>query len=356
VDPNIQINVPQAPQLAPLIMPSSINADIFAGAKNKRQARIQAEQARIQAEQARIQAEQEADEDEKKGEEESHELMDISENDDDKSIIKNDQERIPIDKKERDKYFTLRSIGGKDTKELLDELELLWRDDNIQEVVEWFIAMMSLNYSMQRILDILSYYPDYGYNIESIAKMLDIKVMKTSFNINPEVSSSTKRYAFIPPKYSKLPLPPIKELIPSQKTIITTKTQKLLLDTINKLSLNSTKENIIERVSEGLKDNYDSDIVDSIKKSFNPLLSTKGMQLQKFMETYTLPPDIKPVKGSLLLASSTPDEPEDIVDVLAMGRKRVTTKQILKHLSSKKTISSEKTKQLKIDIMQILRS
>lgn len=41
---------------------------------------------------------------------------------------------------------------------------------------------------------------------------------------------------------------------------------------------------------------------------------------------------------------------------IAMGRKRVTTKQILKHLSSKKTISSDKTKQLKIDIMQILRS
>ena len=41
---------------------------------------------------------------------------------------------------------------------------------------------------------------------------------------------------------------------------------------------------------------------------------------------------------------------------IAAGRKRISRKQILKHLSSKKSISSNKTKQLKIDIMQILRS
>jgi hypothetical protein len=41
---------------------------------------------------------------------------------------------------------------------------------------------------------------------------------------------------------------------------------------------------------------------------------------------------------------------------IAAGRKRISRKQILKHLSSKKTLSPKKIKQLKIDIMQILRS
>ena len=110
----------------------------------------------------------------------------------------------------------------------------------------------------------------------------------------------------------------------------------------------------------GATGNFPAKVISGLRKNVEDIPNNKE-EYDKLAEKYY---SRFPQKKSSSVKSSSAESnpvlsPAELFGegrIPSKGRERVSSKDILKHLSSKKTISSNKTKQLKIDIMQILRS
>lgn len=152
---------------------------------------------------------------------------------------------------------------------------------------------------------------------------------------------------------------PLEEKSPSEliEEVIQIGSDKKLLNPLPKIPMfnNTTLDKIMKIIKQNI-DKYGQllPIIEQLKQ--NPILKSKSgikpIFIRQFEDELALLQRRK-VPSS---PQSAVDDPSTVVDVLAMGRKRVTSKQILKHLSSKKKSSQKQTQQLKVDIMKILRS